>query len=79
MSRIDHSPDWRRLCQAALFEVNRVKLVDRIAVARRAILRRIETGHSKSSDEQIALRQSLATLDSLRRITEFQDTQSKAS
>ena len=52
MSRIDHSPDWRRLCQAALFEVNRVKLVDRIAVARRAILRHIETGHSKSSDEQ---------------------------
>jgi len=44
-------------------------------------LDRIEDGHSKSPNgEEAALRQALATLDSLRTITERQDGyQSKAS
>ena len=84
MSNIEQTqflPDWRQLCQAALFETNAVKLLERIAHARNAVLDRIEDGHSKSPNaEQAALRQALATLDSLRRITERQDGyQSKAS
>jgi len=74
-------PEWRPLCPAALFETNLVTLLERIAHARNAILDRIEDGHSKSPNgEQAALRQALATLDSLRRITERQNGyQSKAS
>jgi hypothetical protein len=74
-------PEWRELCQAALFELNPAKLLERIARARNAILDRIEDGHSKSANgEQAALRQALATLDTLRRITERQNGyQSKAS
>jgi len=83
MSDINNSahPQWRQLCQTALFELNPVKLLERIARARNAVLDRIEDGHSKSPNgEQAALREALATLDSLRRITERQNGyQSKAS
>ncbi len=74
-------PEWRQLCQAALFEVNPVKLLERIARARNAIFDRIEDGYSKPpTSEQAALREALSTLDSLRRITERQNGyQSKAS
>jgi hypothetical protein len=74
-------PEWRQLCQAALFEFNPAKLLERIARARNAILDRIEDGHSKSpNSEQSALREALATLDTLRGITERQNGyQSKAS
>jgi hypothetical protein len=74
-------PEWRQLCQAALFETNTVKLLERIAHARNAVLDRIEDGYSKSpTSEQAALREALSTLDSLRRITERQNGyQSKAS
>jgi hypothetical protein len=74
-------PDWRQLCQAALFETNPVKLLDRIAQARNAVLDRIEDGHTKPvNGEQHDLRDALARLDSLRRITERQNGyQSKAS
>ena len=74
-------PEWRQLCQAALFETNTVKLLERIAHARHAVLDRIEDGYSKSKNvEQAALRDELATLDTLRRITERQNGyQSKAS
>jgi hypothetical protein len=51
-------PDWRQLCQAALFETNTVKLLERIARARNAILDRIEDGYSKSlNGEQATLRE----------------------
>ena len=84
MSNIEQThflPDWRQLCQAALFETNPVKLLERIAHARNAVLDRIEDGHSKSPNrEPAALREALATLDTLRRITERQNGyQSKAS
>jgi hypothetical protein len=75
-------PDWRRLCQATLVETNPAKLLERITRARNAVLDRIEDGYSKSlNDEQAALlRQALATLDTLRRITERQNIyRSKAS
>jgi hypothetical protein len=67
-------PDWRQLCQAALFETNPVKLLERIAHARHAVLDRIEDGFSKPQiGEQTALREALVTLDNLRRITERQN------
>ena len=67
-------PDWRQLCQAALLEPNPEQLLERIARARNAVLDRIEDGHSKTTNgEQAALRNALATLDSLRRITEPQN------
>jgi hypothetical protein len=74
-------PEWRELCQAALFETNRAKLLERIAHARNAVLDRIEDGYSKPpTSEQASLRDALATLDCLHRITERQNGyQSKAS
>ena len=74
-------PDWRQLCQAALFETNPAKLLERIAHARNAVFDRIEDSYSKPlNGEQAALRDALATLNSLRRITERQNGyQSKAS
>jgi hypothetical protein len=67
-------PEWRQLCQAALCETNPVKLLERIARARNAILDRIEDGYSKPpTSEEAALRNALATLDTLRRITERQN------
>jgi len=75
-----NSHDWRRLCQIALLETDPLKLLVRIADARNVILDRIKDCHSKSNDERAALRDALATLDSLRRITERQNGyQSKAS
>jgi hypothetical protein len=82
MSNIEQvHPDWRQLCQAALFETDSVKLLERIANARNAVLDRIEDGYSKPQPgEQAALRDALVTLDSLRRITERQNGyQSKAN
>jgi len=74
-------PEWRQLCQAALFETNPVKLLERIAHARGIILERIEDGYKKPpTSEQIALLDALSTLDSLHRITERQNGhRSKAS
>ena len=73
-------PEWRQLCQGAVFELDPVKLLERIALARNSVLDRIEEGHSKSNGEQAAPRDALAMLDSLHRITEHQDGyQSKAS
>jgi len=84
MSNIEHSPfvpEWRHLYQAAFFETNPVTLLERIARARNAVLDRIEDLHSKSRNgEQATLRNALATLDTLRRITERQNFyQSKSS
>jgi hypothetical protein len=74
-------PEWRQLCQAAFLETNSVKLLERIAHARNAVLDRIEDGYSKPpTSEQAALRDALSMLDSLRRTTELQNGyQSKAS
>jgi len=73
--------EWRQLCQAALFETNPLKLLERIAHARSVIVERIEEGYKKPpTSEQIAMLDALSTLDSLRRNTERQNGyQSKAS
>ena len=66
--------EWRQLCQAALFETNPLKLLERIAHARSVIVERIEEGYKKPpTSEQIAMLDALSTLDSLRRITERQN------
>ena len=77
----ENHPEWRQLCQSALCETSTVKLLERIAHARDAVLDRIEDGYSKpKNDERAALREALTTLDTLRRITERQNAyQSKAS
>jgi hypothetical protein len=47
-------PDWLQLCQAAFFELDPVKLLERIAEARSAVLDRIEDRLSKPiNGEQI--------------------------
>jgi hypothetical protein len=64
-------PEWRQLCQAALLELDRARLVQRIAEARNAVLDRIEDGFSKSPHgEQLELRDALQTLSSLQRVAE---------
>ena len=73
-------PEWRQLCQAALFETDPVKLLERIAGARNAFLIASKMAIRSQNDEQASLRDALAMLDSLRRITERQNGyQSKAS
>ena len=64
-------PEWRQLCQAACFELDAVKLIERIAVARSAILDRVEDNFSKpNNSEQYALRKALETLRTLRELAE---------
>ncbi len=63
--------EWRQLCQAAFFELDAVKLVERIAAARRAILDRVDDNFSRPiSGEQYALRNALETLSTLRELAE---------
>ena len=67
----DAAQEWRQLCQAAFFELNPVKLLERIAVARSAILDRVEDNFSKPNNtEQYALRKALETLITLRELAE---------
>jgi hypothetical protein len=75
------TPSGNNSVKLALFETNSVKLLERIAHARNAVLDRIEDGYSKpQTSEQAALREALTTLDTLRRITGRQNGyQSKAS
>jgi hypothetical protein len=72
-----HDQKWRQLCQAALFEVDPVKLLERIASARSAVLDRIEDRFSTKSNgqsggEERGLRDALAALTVLRTIAERQ-------
>jgi len=68
---IHAAPQWKQLCEAALFELDPAKLLLRIAEARSAILDEIEDGFSRpSNSEQTALRDALETLRTLRTIAE---------
>jgi hypothetical protein len=72
MSNIEQT-DWRRLCQSAMLERDPVKLLERVARARNAVLDRIEDGHTKPlNGERHDLRDALTMLDNLRRIAERQ-------
>ena len=64
-------PEWRQLCQAAFFELDPVKLLERIADARSAVLDQMEDVLSKPiNNEQSALRTALETLSTLREFAE---------
>ena len=66
-----HTPQWKQRYQAAILELDSAKLLQRIAEARSAVLDRIEDGFSKPSDgEQLAQRDALETLSTLRKIAE---------
>jgi hypothetical protein len=66
-----HTPQWKQRYQAAILEPDPAKLLQRIAEARSAVLDRIEDGFSKPLDgEQLAQRDALETLSTLRKIAE---------
>jgi hypothetical protein len=76
-----HAPRWKQLCLAATLELDPLKLLERIAAARAAILDRVEDGHSKPPiGEQLALKDALSTLqtlETLHRIAEHQTANSQ--
>ncbi len=66
-----HAPQWKRLYEAAIFELDPARLLQRIATARTAVLDQIEGGFSKPSDgQQLALHNALHMLSTLRTIAE---------
>jgi len=66
-----HVPQWKRLYEAAILELDPAKLLERIAVAQSAVLDQMEDGLSKPSDgQQYALRDALHMLSTLRTIGE---------
>jgi hypothetical protein len=66
-----HALQWKRLYQAAIFELDPAKSIRRIAEARSAVLDRIEEGFSKTSEgETFALGNALHMLSALRHIAE---------
>jgi hypothetical protein len=63
--------EWRQLCQAAFLELDPIKLLERTAAARSAILDRIKENFSEpNNSEQYALREALETLSTLRELAE---------
>jgi hypothetical protein len=65
------APQWKQLCLVATLELDRSKLLQRIAAARTAIFDQIEDGFSKpSGGEQLALRDALEALSALRTMAE---------
>lgn len=69
--RNDAAHEWRQLCKDAFFELDPIKLLERIAVARSAVLDRIEDTLSRPViSEQYALRNALETLTTLRELAE---------
>ena len=68
--RDDAAHEWRQLCQAAFF-LDHIKFLEHIAVARSAVLDRIEDTLSKPvNDEQRGLRNPFETLSTLRELAE---------
>ena len=66
-----HAPQWKRLYEAAILELDPAKLLQRIAVAQSAVLDQIADGFSKPSDgQQLALHDVLHMLSTLRTIAE---------
>ena len=66
-----HAPQWKRLSEAAILELDPEKLLERIVVARSAIHDRLGDGFSKPSNaEQVSLRNALEMPRRLRTIAE---------
>ena len=66
-----HAPQWKRLYQAAMSELDPAKLPQRISEAHKAIVDRTESRFLKPSDtEQLALRSALEVLSTLRKMAE---------
>jgi hypothetical protein len=64
-------PQWKQLCIAALAERDPIKVPERIAVARSAVLDQIEDKISQpSSRKQLVLGNALQALDVLRQIVQ---------
>ena len=62
---------WRKLCHYALCERDPIKLVERIAAARSAVINQLDSGFPNLSKvERAALREALDTLIALRDIAE---------
>lgn len=61
--------EWRTLCQAAMLELDPTKLLERIAQARIVILKQLEDSRERS-EEQLAMRNALGLMRTLREITE---------
>ena len=76
MKRPPTPSNWQQLCESVLAEMDPNRLLERIAVARSAIVARIADGHEQSNG-QVALRDALDRLDNLRRITERQNYRTK--
>ena len=67
----DDATRWRQLCQTAYFELEPIRLLQRVDEARGAVLDRIEDSLSKpSSGEQSELRNALETLSILQELAE---------
>ena len=65
------APQWKRLYEAAIFELDPAKSIRRIAEARTAVLDQIEEDFSKpSKGEAFALGYALHMLTTLRHIAE---------
>jgi len=66
-----YAPEWKRLYQAAMLELDPAKLPQRISEAHKAIVDRTESRFLKPSDsEQLALRRALEVLSTLRKMAE---------
>ena len=59
--------DWWLLNRAAVFEVNRSKLLDRVKAAENAVRARPSLGGQVSSDERISIHAAMAALLIMRR------------
>jgi hypothetical protein len=59
--------NWRQLYRAAVFEINRSKLLGRVKAAEDAIRARASLGGQVSSDERISIQDAMAALLVMRR------------
>jgi hypothetical protein len=59
--------NWWQLYRAAVFEINRGKLLDRVKAAEDAMRARASLGGQVSSDERISIQDAMAALLVLRR------------
>jgi hypothetical protein len=59
--------NWLQLYRAAVFEINRSKLLDRVKAAEDAMRARASLGGQVSSDERISIQDAMAALLVLRR------------